>query len=104
MGVIKQRIALLLFSLLFISYAAQFGASIRPLQREQLFRHVVPNFESLSKGLVPPSAGNPCTNIPGGSGQCVVNEMNVAGPLLRSPPAPHAIKGMKFGGTAYLEA
>ncbi|EOY11000.1 hypothetical protein QQP08_015186 [Theobroma cacao] len=36
--------------------------------------------QSLQRGPVPPSGGNPCTNIPGRSrGRCTLSEMNVAG-------------------------
>ncbi|XP_022723131.1 uncharacterized protein LOC111280203 [Durio zibethinus] len=103
MGFLKQRRAILLFTLLVISFTAQFGASIRPRHGEQLFREVVPNFESLQKGPVPPSAGSPCTNIPGGSGKCVLNEMNAAGHLIRSPPAFPGINVIKFKGITSTE-
>ncbi|XVF28670.1 hypothetical protein REPUB_Repub15cG0050100 [Reevesia pubescens] len=104
MGFLKQRTAVFLFTLLFVSFTAQFGAAIRPWQGEQLFRKIVPNFESLQKGPVTPSAGSPCTNIPDGSGHCVVNEMNVAGHLLRSPPpAFTGINVIKFAGTTSME-
>ena len=107
MGFLNQRTDLfkisLLFTLLFISFTAQFGAAIRPWQGEQLFRKIVHDFESLQKGPVPPSAGSPCTNIPGGSGHCVVNEINAAGYLLRSPPAFPGINVIKFAGTTSME-
>ncbi|XWS08842.1 hypothetical protein CRYUN_Cryun40dG0035000 [Craigia yunnanensis] len=103
MGFLKQRTAIPLFIVLFISFSAQFGVSIRLWQGEQLFGEIVPNFESLQKGPVPPSAGSPCTNIPGGSGICVVNEMNVAGHLLHSPPAFPGINVIKFVGTTSME-
>ncbi|KAK8545462.1 hypothetical protein V6N13_066744 [Hibiscus sabdariffa] len=52
----------------------------RPLVEED---EVVPSFnqnlivQSLQRGPVPPSAGNPCTNIPGRSrGRCTLTEMN----------------------------
>ncbi|KAK8520172.1 hypothetical protein V6N13_031364 [Hibiscus sabdariffa] len=36
--------------------------------------------QSLQRGPVPPSAGNPCTNIPGrSSGRCMLTEMNTVG-------------------------
>ncbi|OMO54775.1 hypothetical protein CCACVL1_27581 [Corchorus capsularis] len=74
-----------------ILFVPQFGAAIRPWHyKEQLLRKVVPNnWESLSRGPVPPSAGNPCSNVPHGSGKCKLDEMNVAGRrLIRSPPPP----------------
>ncbi|XWS64727.1 hypothetical protein CRYUN_Cryun05aG0028700 [Craigia yunnanensis] len=53
----------------------------RPLDEDQ-----VPSFnenlivQSLQKGPVPPSAGNPCTNIPERNrGRCMLTEMNVVG-------------------------
>ncbi|XVE65896.1 hypothetical protein DITRI_Ditri08aG0036400 [Diplodiscus trichospermus] len=94
---------LLLFTLLFISFTAQLGAAVRPWQGEQLFRKIVPDFESLQKGPVAPSAGSPCSNIPGGSGHCTVNEMNAAGHLLRSPPAFPGINVIKVAGTTSRE-
>ncbi|XVF66542.1 hypothetical protein PTKIN_Ptkin10aG0045000 [Pterospermum kingtungense] len=107
MGFLKQRNLFkisLLVTLLFISLTAQPGCAIRPWQGEQLFRKIVPDFESLQKGVpVPPSAGNPCTGISGGSGHCV-NEMNAAGHLLRSPPAFPEINVIKFAGTTSMES
>ncbi|KAE8710577.1 Phosphoribosylaminoimidazole carboxylase atpase-subunit isoform 1 [Hibiscus syriacus] len=54
----------------------------RPLDEED----DVPSFDknlivqSLQRGPVPPSAGNPCTNIPGRSrGRCTLTEMNTVG-------------------------
>ncbi|XVE81776.1 hypothetical protein DITRI_Ditri15bG0093100 [Diplodiscus trichospermus] len=101
MGFIKQR-AVVLFILLFISFAAEFGAAIRPCQGEQLSRKIVPNFQSLPKGPVPPSSGSPCSNIPGGSGHCV-NGINAAGHLLRSPPTFPGINVIKFAGASMEE-
>ncbi|XVF28672.1 hypothetical protein REPUB_Repub15cG0050400 [Reevesia pubescens] len=79
----------LILAIVFISFTAQFGLAIRPynLQEEKLLllKKIVPNLESLYKGPVPPSDHTPCSNIPR-SGKCVVNEMNVAGRLIRSPP------------------
>ncbi|GMJ01944.1 hypothetical protein HRI_003863600 [Hibiscus trionum] len=87
MGFLKETRALLVLTILFLSCTAEFGAAIRPWQlREQLFEKTLPYFESLPKGPVPPSAGSPCTNIPGGSGHCVVNGINADGHLFRSPP------------------
>ncbi|GMI64207.1 hypothetical protein HRI_000090000 [Hibiscus trionum] len=104
MGFLKERRALLVFTLLFISLAAEFGAAMRPWQlRGQLFREIAPGFESLPRGPVPPSAGSPCTNIPGGSGHCVVNQINAAGHLFRSPPAFPTIDIMKFAGIVSME-
>ncbi|KAK8623767.1 hypothetical protein V6N13_065130 [Hibiscus sabdariffa] len=88
MGFLKETIgALLVFAILFLSFTVESGAAIRPWQlREPLFGKMVPNFESMPKGLVPPSAGSPCTNIHGGSSYCVVNEINAAGYLFCPPP------------------
>ncbi|GMJ07076.1 hypothetical protein HRI_004376800 [Hibiscus trionum] len=88
MGVLKQTSVFkisLLFTLLFISFTAQLGAAIRPWQGQRLLRKVLPDFESLQKGPVPPSSGSSCTNIPGRSGHCI-NGINAAGHLLHSPP------------------
>ncbi|EOY05942.1 hypothetical protein QQP08_014422 [Theobroma cacao] len=92
-----------LFTILFISFTAQFGAAVRPWKDEQLFRKIVPNFESLQQGPVPPSAGSPCTQIPGGKGHCVVNEINAAGHLLRSPPPFPGINVIKFAAAKLRE-
>ncbi|KAK8598129.1 hypothetical protein V6N13_095519 [Hibiscus sabdariffa] len=87
----------LLFALLFISFAAQFGAAIRPWHwhGDQLFPKILSDFESLQKGRVTPSGHSSCTNIPGRSGICI-NEINAAGRLLRSPPAYPGIQDVKF--------
>ena len=107
MGFIQERRAALVFILLFLLLTAKFGAAIRPWEGKQsLFREIVPNFESLQKGPVPPSAGSPCTNIPGGSGHCVVNEITAAGHLLRSSSPPGAFPGInviKFTDTTSME-
>ncbi|KAB2048599.1 hypothetical protein E1A91_A13G127100v1 [Gossypium mustelinum] len=107
MGFLKQTSVFkisLLFTLFFISSTAQFGAAIRPThwQEEQLFRKIVPHFETLQRGLLPPSGGSPCTNIPGGSGTCVVNEINAAGHLLRSRPAFPGVHVIKAAGTTSM--
>ena len=80
------RISLVL-AIVFIAFTAQFGAAIRPnLQEEQvLLKKIVLNLESMEKGPVPPSDHSPCSNIPG-SGNCELNDMNVAGRLTHSPP------------------
>ncbi|KAL4272083.1 hypothetical protein GQ457_13G025750 [Hibiscus cannabinus] len=97
MGFLQETRALLVFALLFISLTAEFGAATRPWRlREQLFRQIVPDFESLPRGPVPPSAGSPCTNIPGGSGHCVINQINAAGHLFRSPPAFPTVAAVSF--------
>ncbi|KAK8571887.1 hypothetical protein V6N12_027955 [Hibiscus sabdariffa] len=104
MGFLQETRALLVFALLFISLTAEFGAATRPWRlRERLFRQIVPEFESLPRGPVPPSAGSPCTNIPCGSGHCVVNQINVAGRLFRSPPAFPTVDVMKFAGIVSME-
>ncbi|KAJ0052298.1 hypothetical protein Pint_01774 [Pistacia integerrima] len=63
--------------------------AMRPLEGERWMKKeggLV--FQSLQQGPVPPLAGNPCTYIPGqGSGSCTLNGMNVAGSVLRAPPA-----------------
>ncbi|XWS39224.1 hypothetical protein CRYUN_Cryun18bG0032000 [Craigia yunnanensis] len=92
----------LILAIAFISFAAQFGAAIRPnLQEEQvLLKKIVPNFESLDKGPVPPSDHSPCSNIPH-PGHCKVNEMNFAGRLTRSPPPfPAGMNVKKFAAAA----
>ncbi|KAG4135718.1 hypothetical protein ERO13_D08G233850v2 [Gossypium hirsutum] len=57
--------------------------AIRTLEEEQakifIFNKNL-TIQLLPRGPVPPSAGNPCTNIPGRShGRCTLTEMNVAG-------------------------
>ncbi|XP_012483250.1 uncharacterized protein LOC105797927 [Gossypium raimondii] len=92
-------------SLLFILFFISSTAAIRPTQwqGEQLFRKIVPDhFETLQRGPVPPSGGSPCTNIPGGSGTCLVNEINAAGHLLRSPPVFPAVHVIKAAGTTSM--
>ncbi|KAK8682211.1 hypothetical protein V6N13_054604 [Hibiscus sabdariffa] len=85
-------------------WSLEFGAATRPWRlREQFFRQIVPDFESLPRGPVPPSAGSPCTNIPGGSGHCVVNQINAAGRLFRSPPAFPTVDVLKFAGIVSME-
>ncbi|KAE8702898.1 hypothetical protein F3Y22_tig00110480pilonHSYRG00095 [Hibiscus syriacus] len=90
MRFLKETRAELVFTFLFLTFTAEFGAAIRPWQlREQLLRRMAPDFESFPKGPVPPSSGSPCTNIPGGSGICVVNESNAAGRVFcPRPPTP----------------
>ncbi|KAB1994901.1 hypothetical protein ERO13_D13G110950v2 [Gossypium hirsutum] len=92
MGFLKQTSVFkisLLFTLFFISSTAQFAK-------------IVPHFETLQRGLLPPSGGSPCTNIPGGSGTCVVNEINAAGHLLRSRPAFPGVHVIKAAGTTSM--
>ncbi|KAK8633918.1 hypothetical protein V6N13_014751 [Hibiscus sabdariffa] len=51
--------------------------------------------QALPRGPVPPSAGNPCTNIPGRSnGRCTLAEMNAAGVVHHHAPPP-----VPFGGS-----
>ncbi|OMO54782.1 hypothetical protein CCACVL1_27577 [Corchorus capsularis] len=103
MGFLKARTTVPLTVLLFILISAQLGAAIRPWQGEQLFRKIVPNFESLQRGPVPPSGGSPCSNVPGGTGKCI-NGINAAGHLFRSPPPhpafPAGIDVIKFAAAA----
>ncbi|KAL4302894.1 hypothetical protein GQ457_10G013940 [Hibiscus cannabinus] len=57
-------------------------SAIRPLDEQQAPLIFNKNLiiQSLPRGPVPPSAGNPCTNIPGrGHGRCTLTEMDVAG-------------------------
>ncbi|WRX21931.1 hypothetical protein QQP08_014418 [Theobroma cacao] len=76
----------LVFVIVFISCTAQFGAAIRPFHEEQvLLKKIIPNLESLQMGPVPPSDHSHCSNIPG-TGQCGLNEMNIAGRHIPSPP------------------
>lgn len=71
--------ALLVFSLLVASL--QLGA-MRSLVKDELV------LQSLQKGTVTGSGHNPCTNIPGSeTGVCKLGGMNVAGNVMRSPPA-----------------
>ncbi|KAK8576143.1 hypothetical protein V6N13_090620 [Hibiscus sabdariffa] len=51
--------------------------------------------QALPRGPVPPSAGNPCTNIPGrSSGRCTLAEINAAGAVHHHAPPP-----VPFGGS-----
>ncbi|MBA0767625.1 hypothetical protein Gotri_016489 [Gossypium trilobum] len=104
MGFLKQT-SVFNISLLFLLFFISSTAAIRPTQwqGEQLFRKIVPDhFETLQRGPVPPSGGSPCTNIPGGSGTCLVNEINAAGHLLRSPPVFPAVHVIKAAGTTSM--
>ncbi|KAK6265694.1 hypothetical protein QUC31_016531 [Theobroma cacao] len=66
---------------------AQLVAAIRPLHGEQvLLKKFIPNLESFQRGPVPPSGHSHFSCIPRSSGRCVLDAMNVAGPLSRSPP------------------
>ncbi|EOY05941.1 Uncharacterized protein TCM_020804 [Theobroma cacao] len=68
-------------------FFAQLVAAIRPLHGEQvLLKKFIPNLESFQRGPVPPSGHSHFSCIPRSSGRCVLDAMNVAGPLSRSPP------------------
>ncbi|KAG4167022.1 hypothetical protein ERO13_A13G169025v2 [Gossypium hirsutum] len=77
----------------------------RPLDEVPSFNHNL-ILQSLPRGPVPPSAGNPCTNIPGRSrGRCMLTEMNAVGrgggggvPHLAPPAFPEFL--VKFGAAS----
>ncbi|KAK8564935.1 hypothetical protein V6N13_020065 [Hibiscus sabdariffa] len=65
-----------IFVFLFILTFDHISAT-RPLDERQAPLIII---QSLPRGPVPPSAGNPCTNIPRrGHGRCTLTEMDVAG-------------------------
>ncbi|GMI65197.1 hypothetical protein HRI_000189000 [Hibiscus trionum] len=63
----------------------------RPLHAHAAFNENL-IIQALPRGPVPPSAGNPCTNIPGRSnGRCTLAEMNAVGGGVvhhHAPPPP----------------
>ncbi|XWS57724.1 hypothetical protein CRYUN_Cryun09bG0197900 [Craigia yunnanensis] len=77
--VTKFTVTFIFGILLLLSFQHVLAMATRPLDE-----HQVPSFnqnliivQSLQKGPVPPSAGNPCTNIPGRShGRCTLAQMN----------------------------
>lgn len=73
----------------------------RPLDEVPSFNHNL-ILQSLPRGPVPPSAGNPCTNIPGRSqGRCMLTEMNAVGgggAHLAPPGFPEFV--VKFGAAS----
>ncbi|GMI79178.1 hypothetical protein HRI_001587100 [Hibiscus trionum] len=57
----------------------QHVSAARPLHVHAAFNENL-IIQALPRGPVPPSAGNPCTNIPGRSrGRCTLAEMNAVG-------------------------
>ncbi|XP_021283166.1 uncharacterized protein LOC110415777 [Herrania umbratica] len=60
--------------------------------------------QSLQRGPVPPSGGNPCTNIPGRNhGRCTLSEMNVVGGgggMLAHPPPAFPDLVVDFGAAS----
>ncbi|MBA0728358.1 hypothetical protein Golax_001262 [Gossypium laxum] len=79
----------------------------RPLDEVPSFNHNL-ILQSLPRGPVPPSTGNPCTNIPGRShGRCMLTEMDAVGrrggsgggvPHLAPPAFPEFV--VKFGAAS----
>lgn len=99
--IIRSLLTFLFALTILFSYGTlvQFCAATRPLHGDQLFKKYVPEFELLQRGPVPPSDGSPCSHIPGGSGVCRLNEMNVAGRLIHAPTT-YPGNGMKlFAGS-----
>ncbi|OMO71985.1 hypothetical protein CCACVL1_18003 [Corchorus capsularis] len=82
-----------IFAIVLLLSFDQHVLATRPLDEEVQ----VPTFnknvilQSLQRGPVPPSGGNPCTNTPGRSrGRCTLTEMNVVGGhggVAHPPPA-----------------
>ncbi|OMO96234.1 hypothetical protein COLO4_15407 [Corchorus olitorius] len=75
--------------LLLISFD-QHVLATRPLDEEVQVPTLDKNLilQSLQRGPVPPSGGNPCTNTPGRSrGRCMLTEMNGHGGVAHPPPA-----------------
>ncbi|GKU86301.1 hypothetical protein SLE2022_246910 [Rubroshorea leprosula] len=84
----------LLFCIFFASIQL---ATPRPLDGELWGMKDELVFPSLQRGPVTPSGPNPCTYIPGGgSGNCHLNGVNVAGHVFHIPAAAFPIvKGSK---------
>ncbi|KAJ4824397.1 hypothetical protein Tsubulata_024694 [Turnera subulata] len=78
----------LLVALIFLSHSQQQTLAIRELAGEKYIKNRIA-IQSLQRGPVPPSAGSPCSNIPGrDKGRCPPRtQMNVAG---YAPPLPDA--------------
>ncbi|KAL2555731.1 uncharacterized protein Fot_00470 [Forsythia ovata] len=55
------------FSIFFLSLSSEIRAT-RPLEGEQFLKKNLV-IQSLPRGPIPPSSGNPCTYIPGGKGR-----------------------------------
>ncbi|KAJ8751965.1 hypothetical protein K2173_000711 [Erythroxylum novogranatense] len=79
-------VVLFLLSIFLVSFEQ---AEMTPLGDERLMRKqqgLV--LQSLQKGGPATSSPNPCSYVPGrGTGTCTLNGMNVAGSVVRSPPA-----------------
>ncbi|KAJ6689285.1 hypothetical protein OIU85_005667 [Salix viminalis] len=84
----KSRVTIFftLFTILLTLSTLQCVAAMRPLHGELLLKKHFPLIESLQRGHVPPSAGSPCSNNPGGKGTCKLDEMNFVGRANRQPP------------------
>lgn len=88
----------LIFCFLLLSFRHVLVSATRPLigELDQLPSSAFNEnliIQSLPRGPVPPSAGNPCTNIPGHNhGRCTLTEMNVVGGgrsvASHAPPRP----------------
>ncbi|XP_021888699.1 uncharacterized protein LOC110807772 [Carica papaya] len=89
----KWAIAVLLVS----CFLEQKTAAVRLLDEEQwLAKNLI--VQSLQRGPVPPSGGNPCTFIPGRNrGRCTLSEMDVAGQFPRAPAAAFPDIVVDFG-------
>ncbi|WRX21932.1 hypothetical protein QQP08_014419 [Theobroma cacao] len=65
------------------------GCTYAFARRASTVEKIIPNLESFQRGPVPPSGHSHFSCIPRSSGRCVLDAMNVAGPLSRSsPPFP----------------
>ncbi|EEF40353.1 conserved hypothetical protein [Ricinus communis] len=73
---------ILVVSVLFVSCVEQ-TLAIRPLEGDKWVETNL-KIQSLARGKVPSSGSSSCTYVPGGSGRCPLNEMNVAGHVARA--------------------
>ncbi|KAJ8749128.1 hypothetical protein K2173_013735 [Erythroxylum novogranatense] len=90
MAACNRKTTLVVLFLLSIFLHVSFEqAEMRPLGDEQLmWKQQGLVLQSLQKGGPANSSPNPCSYVPGrGTGTCTLNGMNVAGSVVRSPPA-----------------
>ncbi|KAE8728496.1 Phosphoribosylaminoimidazole carboxylase atpase-subunit isoform 1 [Hibiscus syriacus] len=79
---VTNKFAVTFISAIVLLLSFQHVLATRPLDEEDDVHSFNENLivQSLQRGPVPPSTGNPCTNIPGRSrGRCTLTEMNTIG-------------------------
>ncbi|XVF06358.1 hypothetical protein REPUB_Repub06bG0041200 [Reevesia pubescens] len=102
----KFTVTFILGIIILLPISFQHVLATRPLYEDQVpsFNHNLILLPSLQKGPVPPSAGNPCTNIPGRNhGRCTLTEMNIvggAGGIAHQAPPPFPDYVVKFGAAS----